>query len=102
MSGFVKVANTADCPPGSGRAVEVEGTRIALFNVRGNFYAISDVCPHREASLAEGELDGLTVICPLHGSVFDLRSGDVLEPPARESVETYRVRVSKDTIEVEI
>jgi len=102
VAGFVRIANSADCPPGTSRAFEVGGTRIALFNVAGEFYAVDDRCPHRNESIAEGEVDGLTVVCPVHGSVFDLRSGEVLEPPARESIATYRVRVSKGTIEVEV
>lgn len=47
MAGFVKVATTGDLAPGRGKMVEVDGKKIALFNLEGSFYAIDDTCTHR-------------------------------------------------------
>jgi 3-phenylpropionate/trans-cinnamate dioxygenase ferredoxin subunit len=60
------------------------------------------MCTHEEASLAQGEIVGFEVTCPLHGAKFDVRSGEVLGPPAYDDVESYPVRVSGTDIEVAV
>jgi len=78
----------------------VKGITIAVANVGGAFHAFDDTCTHRQCSLAEGDLEGSTVICPCHGSVFDVESGEVLRGPAREPVETYEVRLKDGNLEI--
>jgi len=102
MAEFVKVAQVRDIPPGRGKAVEAGGRKIALFNVDGTFYAIDDACPHRGASLSEGELSGTEITCYLHGAVFDLVTGEVLAAPATEGVATYPVRIQGEDVEVAV
>jgi 3-phenylpropionate/trans-cinnamate dioxygenase ferredoxin component len=80
----------------------IEDPAIAVFNVEGTLFAISDTCTHAEASLSEGRVDGETVECPLHGACFDLRTGEALTPPAIEPVQTFRVLAQEDDIYVEI
>ncbi len=101
-AGFVKVARTADLTPGQVVAVTAAGKPMALCNVDGVFYALAAECPHAGASLAEGELLGRELICPLHGAAFDVTTGAVTQPPADEGVACYRVRVTGDGIEVEL
>ena len=96
------VAAIGDLPPGSGKAFTVAGLRIALFNVDGRFFAIDDLCTHDGASLAEGSLGGTTVVCPWHAAEFDVTTGEVLCPPATESVRSYPVFVNGDSVEIEI
>jgi ferredoxin-NADP reductase len=98
---FVKVAQQGDLAPGQVKAVAVNGAQIALCNVDGVYYAVDDTCPHRGASLAEGDLIGRELTCPLHGAIFDVTNGDVLEGPAGEKLPCYRVRVSGSDIEIE-
>ena len=98
---FIKVAQQGDLVPGQVKAVVVNGAQIALCNVDGVYYAIDDACPHRSASLAEGDLIGKEITCPLHGAIFDVTTGEVLEGPAGENLACYRVRVSDDGIEIE-
>ena len=102
MAGFVKVAKTEDLAPGQGKMVEAGGKKIALFNVDGDYCAISDTCTHHGGPLSEGELNGKEVTCPWHGAVFDVTTGEVLGPPAMEGVACYKVRVSGNSIEIEI
>jgi 3-phenylpropionate/trans-cinnamate dioxygenase ferredoxin subunit len=102
MAIFVQVATTRELSPGHGKLVEVNQKRIALFNMGGQFYAIDDMCPHRGASLSEGELDGETVVCPWHGALFELRTGAVTRPPAAIGVMTYETRVQGEAIEIAI
>ena len=82
------------------RAFDVKGPTIAVAKVGGAFHAFDDTCTHRKCSLAEGDLHESTVICPCHGSEFDVESGEVLRGPAKEPVETYEVRVEDGNLEV--
>jgi nitrite reductase/ring-hydroxylating ferredoxin subunit len=102
MPQFVPVAKTDEVPAGRAKLVEVSGREIALFNVGGSYHAIDNTCTHVGGPLCEGELDGAEVTCPWHGAVFDVTSGQVLGPPAPESVARYNVRVEGSDIEVEV
>jgi ferredoxin-NADP reductase/nitrite reductase/ring-hydroxylating ferredoxin subunit len=102
MSEAVRIASVAEIPPGSGRLVEVNGMRIAVFNNGGRFHAIDDACSHQGGPLSEGTLDGKVVTCPWHGARFDVTTGAVVSPPARRSVATYPVRVSGPDLLVEV
>lgn len=90
---FIKVACIDDLQPGKMKRLDIDGRRILLANVAGDFYATADTCTHEEASLSTGSLKGELVKCPLHGSRFNLRTGEVLEEPAEENLKTYAVRV---------
>jgi 3-phenylpropionate/trans-cinnamate dioxygenase ferredoxin subunit len=91
----IQIGTTADVPENSIRGVRfvVDGTIIAVFRVGDAWYAIDDTCSHADASLAEGDFDSdeLCVECPLHGSMFDLRTGRPRTLPAFEPVKTYKV-----------
>lgn len=102
MGKLVKIASAADFPSGSGQSVEVEGKRIAVFNVDGRYCAIDDTCPHRGGPLSEGSLDGEVVTCPWHGARFDVTTGAVLAPPAQRGVTAYSVQVSSGDVLVEL
>lgn len=102
MAKFVKVATTGELASTQAKKVEVDGKVIALFNLEEGYYAIDDTCPHRGGPLSGGPLEGEVVTCPWHGSKFNVKSGDVLTPPARTGVSSYRVRVSGSDIEVEV
>jgi nitrite reductase/ring-hydroxylating ferredoxin subunit len=81
----------ADIRPGQIGLVSVEGERVAVYNVDGAFYATHNACTHAGAPLNEGELDGNQVICPWHGSCFDVTDGAVTCDPAKKPLKTYRV-----------
>ena len=102
MAAFAKIAKSDDIQPGQGKMVEVDGKKIALFNIDGSFYAIDDTCTHRGGPLSEGDLNGNQVTCPWHGAVFDVTTGGVLRPPAPGGVLRYNVRVEGEDIAVEV
>ena len=102
MSRLVRVAETKDLTPGKATAVDVEGNRIAVFNVDGTFYAIDDTCPHAGGPLSEGQVNDCKVTCPWHEANFDLKTGDVLSPPAFEGVKSYKVVVEGNDVKVEL
>jgi 3-phenylpropionate/trans-cinnamate dioxygenase ferredoxin subunit len=98
------VCKTGDVSRDGMTAFEVEGRRVMIANVQGEYFAIGDTCSHAEASLSEGYLhvDDCTVECPLHGAVFDLKSGEALEAPAEDPVPAYRLTVEAGDIHIEI
>ena len=102
MGTFHKVAEVNELAPGAGKAVEVGGQQIALFNIGGTFYAIGDACTHRGGSLSEGVVEGTKVTCPLHAAEFDVTTGKNLTPPAPMEVPSYKVRVEGNDVQVEI
>ena len=100
---FVTTIKTNEIPAGGVTAIEVRGARIAVANVGGIYYAFDDACTHEQCSLAEeGELAGTTLTCMCHGSEFDVRTGNVLAPPATLPVKAYRTRVDGDVLQIEV
>lgn len=99
---FTRVAQLQDVPPGLGKQVTINGRKIALFNVGGTICAIDDACPHKGASLAEGQVAGKEVVCPWHLARFDVTSGAHLSPPARSDVACFKVQVAGDEIQVDL
>jgi len=87
-----------ELPPGSVKIVHAGTVSVGVFNVDGELYAIEDRCSHDDGPLAEGdwEPEEFVVICPRHGSRFDLRTGRPLTLPAFEPVATFPVRVADD------
>jgi nitrite reductase/ring-hydroxylating ferredoxin subunit len=77
------VARLADLPVGP----------VAVYHFSGKVHAAGDVCPHAGARLSEGALEGTVVTCPLHGSQFDVCTGERLRGPADAEIKTYRVDI---------
>jgi len=104
--GFVRAIAKSELQPGQAKCVQLDGRKIAVFNVNGKFFATDDLCTHDEASLSEGSMyaEGCRCIveCPWHGSRFDLGTGDALNLPAVKPVKTYPVREAGEAIEVEL
>jgi nitrite reductase (NADH) small subunit/3-phenylpropionate/trans-cinnamate dioxygenase ferredoxin subunit len=93
----VKAATVGEVPPGASLTVEVEGRTLALFNVDGVYYAIDNACPHRGGPLAEGDIEGRTVICPWHAWRWDVTTGANVNNPAVK-VACFPVTVESDSI----
>lgn len=66
---------------------------LSLCRVNGAVYAVDDRCPHEDVSLSLGSLQGHRLRCPLHGSEFDVRSGQVLSEPAADDLRSWPVKV---------
>ena len=91
-------ARVGDVSPGGMKRVDIGTRRILIANVGGQFFAVDDTCTHEDASLSSGALRGEWVKCPLHGSRFNVRTGEVMEEPATESLATYPVRIEADEV----
>jgi ferredoxin-NADP reductase/nitrite reductase/ring-hydroxylating ferredoxin subunit len=95
---FVKVADTKDIQPSQMKEAQIDGKNICVVNVEGKYYAIGSICTHEGGPLADGMLEGYEVECPWHGSKFDVRTGEVTNPPANEPEPAYEVKVDGNNI----
>ena len=95
--GFQLVARVGDIPQGNAKLVTVGGKAIAVFNVRDQFYAIYNTCPHEGGPLCEGRLKGYVVSCPWHDLAFDVRNGQGIDGGGY-CVGSYEVRVEGEQI----
>jgi nitrite reductase (NADH) small subunit len=99
---FVPVAAADEITVGQGTLVERDGVALAVFNAgAGRFYACSAVCPHEDGPLAEGWLEGTSVVCPWHGFDFDLTTG-VCRVDDNLSIAVYAARVRAGVVEVDV
>lgn len=76
---YVKVAQTYELKAGDKKKILWEGKEILLTNIQDSYYAVDNTCPHMGGSLYDGNLDGTHIICPKHGSVFDVTNGKVVQ-----------------------
>ena len=96
---FVRACATAEVPVGSAIAVDLGGdAEIAVVNTTEGFFAIRDVCSHAEVPLSDGDIEGCTLECYMHGSMFDLRTGAPINLPATEPVPVYPTRIVGDDL----
>ena len=93
MARWRQVARVSDVPEGRGIALEVEGRRLALFNIDGEFFAIEATCAQHSAPLEKGVIHGERLHCPWHGVAFDVKRGICSAFPAEMSAATYEVKV---------
>lgn len=116
MANFVQAGKTGELKDGTMKAVNVAGREILLARVGDKYYAADNRCPHMRGKLSQGKLEGTVVTCPLHGSRFDLRDGQVvrwlkesglvsmigkaLKSPRPLAI--YNVKVEDDRILIEI
>jgi 3-phenylpropionate/trans-cinnamate dioxygenase ferredoxin subunit len=88
-----KLCPLSDVADGASVRIELSQVDVAVVRVGDEVFALEDVCSHAEFPLTDGDVDGTTIECALHGSRFDLRSGKPLTPPATQPVRTYPVSV---------
>ncbi len=96
-----RVASTRDLRDGEMTAVLVGGKKVLLAKVDGVFYATAARCPHWGGPLPEGTLHGPRLLCPWHKATYDVRSGDLLEPPSLDGIAAFRVRVEGEDVYVD-
>jgi 3-phenylpropionate/trans-cinnamate dioxygenase ferredoxin subunit len=100
----VDVAPVDELPPGSVKIVRAGQVAVGVYNLDGEYYAIEDRCSHDDGPLAEGDFDpdDAVVVCPRHGSRFDIRTGRPLTLPAYQPVDTFPVVVEDGWVKVEL
>ena len=93
MTDWVRVGAVDDIKPGDVIQVEVDDEPVVVANTGSEFLATTDICSHEYVLLHDGWLEGETIECPQHGSKFDMRTGEVLNPPATQPILVYEVKV---------
>lgn len=100
---WVCITHLDNIPLREGRAVQIAGHDVAIFNLGNHFLAVENKCPHRGGPLADGIVSGGNVVCPLHAWKVDLTSGEVTnQPAALPCVKTFPVLVENGVISLEI
>jgi 3-phenylpropionate/trans-cinnamate dioxygenase ferredoxin component len=102
------VADVTDLEPGEAMRLELDGpdgSPLPVALVRdeaGEFHALSDICSHGQVNLSDGEVEGSTIECWLHGSTFDLSTGRPLSLPATQPVPVYLVTVDGERVLIDV
>jgi 3-phenylpropionate/trans-cinnamate dioxygenase ferredoxin subunit len=98
-----RACSVADIPPTGALRVVLDGTAVAVVrDENGDLHAIGDTCTHAEVSLAEGEVDDCSIECWLHGSRFDLRTGEPTSLPAIRPVPVFALTLDGDDVLVDV
>ncbi|HVZ53077.1 MAG TPA: non-heme iron oxygenase ferredoxin subunit [Pseudolabrys sp.] len=94
------VGRSEDLAEGGMLAVEIAGTKIAVYRVDGQLFATDNICSHAYAMLTDGWLDGDEIECPLHGGRFNVRTGKAMTSPVECDIRTFPVREADGIIAV--
>jgi 3-phenylpropionate/trans-cinnamate dioxygenase ferredoxin subunit len=96
----IRVCAVDDVPDGEARRFDVDGLRLCIVHLGGDWYAIGDECSHADYSLSEGIVwaDECEIECPKHGSTFSLATGEPQTLPATVPVPVFVVRVEDDDV----
>jgi 3-phenylpropionate/trans-cinnamate dioxygenase ferredoxin subunit len=98
----VRACSLSDLPAEGALHVDIDGTPVCVARSGGRLYAVYDVCSHAEVPLSEGDVEDGTVECWLHGSRFDLATGQPTGLPATRPIPTYPVSTEGDDVLVDI
>jgi len=99
---FIKIGPVKSVPSGTMTGVNAEGKEVLVANVNGKFYAIGNKCTHMGCKVSGGKIQGENVICPCHGSTFDLKTGSVVRGPAKNPEPSFPVKIETDDIWVNV
>jgi len=116
MAEFVEAVKKDELKDGTMKSVNIAGRDILIARVEDTYYAADNQCPHMGGKLSRGKLSGTVVTCPLHGSQFDLRNGQVIRwtnftgfllkvsniIKACKPITTYNTKTIDETVNVEI
>lgn len=97
---FFRMLSVDALPDGSKVALRANGLEILLCHSNGRIFAVSNICSHAHEKLECGRMSRGWIACPVHGARFDLATGRAMNPPAKQPIATYEVRVQEGWIEV--
>ena len=101
MSTKIELCSVDEVAEGEAIRVEKEGLALAVFNLNGQFYVTDDQCTHGPGLLHEGYIDGDVVECNFHNGSFNIKTGEVVDPPCMIPIKTYRTVVEGDKVFIE-
>ena len=100
MAQWFEAARVGEIADRKCKAVSVNGSAIALFNLDGEYFALEDLCTHMGRDLSSGWVEGDRAVCPWHLAEFSIRTGEAVKAPAYEGVHRFPVRVRDGIVEV--
>jgi nitrite reductase/ring-hydroxylating ferredoxin subunit len=95
---FSVAATVAGVPEGDVIGVDVEGHKVALFKLDGTIYALDGFCTHGHAELAGGYVEGELIQCPMHGGMFEIRTGKAAGDPCTVNLRAFPVKIDGDQV----
>ena len=98
---MIKLININDLDDDNMMQVSINNDNYLVAKINDNFYVTNDMCTHEDAELTMGCLSGTKVKCPLHGSYFDLKTGDALNEPADEPIKTYKTVIQDNYLYID-
>ena len=101
MPSRLELCKVEDVGKGEVRKIETAGLTLAVYNLEGGFYVTDDHCTHGPGSLSEGFIDGDLIECNFHQGVFNIRTGEVVQPPCMVPVKTYKTIVEDGRVYIE-
>ncbi|BFM08295.1 Rieske (2Fe-2S) protein [Halioxenophilus aromaticivorans] len=99
-SEYTRLFPVADLSPGQAKAVEIDGVDLLVCNAKGDFYAVQNMCTHQKAKLEGGRIRNCFISCPVHGVMFDLKTGVPKGTMTTIPLKTYDLRVVDEHLEV--
>ncbi len=99
---YLPAMKVSDLAEGSISTVDLKGLHVLLSRIGGEVFAVSGTCTHEEADLGRGFVVEDRIVCPLHLSQFELKTGEVVNPPATVPLRRFNVKVLGDTIFIEV
>ncbi len=97
----LELCKTADVDEGAALRVEAHGLTLAVFNLNGAYYVMDDACSHGPGSLSEGYIQGDNIECDFHNGMFNIKTGEVVEPPCLIPQKVYKVEVRDGAVFIE-
>ena len=102
MTRSIHLLSCEELKPGKFKSLDIEGYKILLSNIDGEYFAIEDRCSHEDSPLSLGCLKGDLISCTLHGSRFCVRNGQPMEEPAIDPVKTFSLVTKQNEVYIEI
>ncbi|HYC11542.1 MAG TPA: non-heme iron oxygenase ferredoxin subunit [Nitrososphaerales archaeon] len=102
LSKSFRIGKASEIPPGKVVGFTVDGSKVLVSNIDGEFHAIGSVCTHAGGPLEKGTLEGQVITCPWHGSRFDVTDGEVVSGPATGPEPAYKVTIEGDYLVLEV
>lgn len=100
MADWQKVGQAGDVAEGEISSYQIGNRTVAVANIDGDLHSFDDICPHQQCALSEGEIDGIIIECPCHGSRFDVMTGEVVTGPATDPIDVFEAREEEGALEV--
>jgi len=99
---FVEISKSEAVPADSMKMFLVEGQEVLVVNLDEKYYAVSNRCTHARGDLSKGRLEGKIVVCPRHGSKFDVTNGSRISGPAKDSLPVFEIKVEDKSLKIKV